>query len=98
MRSESGELASDLTRRDSDSSSWSDGSHCSLSSLTDARQVAFIRKARDVPGRAVSMPEALAYDNARCGSNPRCMRPHTAVMGQQQNIILYWPGDKSCNA
>ena len=63
MRSGSGELASDLTKRDSDSSAWSDSSHCSLSSLTDARQVAFIRMARDVPGRAVSLPEALPGDN-----------------------------------
>ena len=75
MRSGSGEMAADLTKRDSDSSCWSDGSHCSLSSLTDARQVAFVRKARDMPGRAASLPEALAYNDARCGSNPRFVSP-----------------------
>ena len=77
MRSGSGELASDLTKRDSDSSAWSDSSHCSLSSLTDARQVAFIRKARDVPGRAVSLPEALPYSDTRCGSISPCVSPVT---------------------
>ncbi|CAL5229986.1 g13419 [Coccomyxa viridis] len=51
---------SDLAKKDSESSSLSDGSNCSLSSLTGARQVAFIRRSRDTPFRAVSLPEALA--------------------------------------
>ena len=39
--------------------------------------MAFIRKARDVPGRAVSLPEALPYSDTRCGSISTCVSPVT---------------------
>ena len=95
MCSGSGELASELSKRDSDSSSWSDGSHCSLSSLRDVRQVAFVRKAKDVPGRAVSLPEALPYDDARCDSTPTCGSA-SCCEGCQQHLNQHHPGDKAC--
>ena len=56
----------DLAKKDSESSSMSGGSNCSLSSLTGARQVAFIRRSTDTPFRAVSLPEALADSNEGC--------------------------------
>ena len=60
---------SDLAKKDSESSSLSDGSHCSLSSLAGARQVAFIRRSRDTPFRAVSLPKALADSDEGCASD-----------------------------
>ena len=64
----------DLVKRDSESSSISDDSNCSLASLMGASQVAFIRRSKATPFRAVSLPEELPYHDDRCASPPACAR------------------------